>query len=328
MLLFQNISSRNSLADGQEPSIYSKISYIQQLSLPIKFSEEVHMGLVGALIVIGCVFGGYLLGGGHLTVMWQPFELMIIGGAALGGMIIANSLTTVKMAFKMALGAIFGRGPQKRDYLDLLQLLFQLFQIFRKDGPQAVEKHIEEPNSSEIFKAYPTFLKNHHAVEFLCDTMKITLSADLSQYDVDDLLDTDIKVMHEEEHKAQHAIATVADGLPGLGIVAAVLGVVHTMGYLSAGVEKIGSMVGAALVGTFLGVLLCYGFVGPIANKIKSDIEDQGRYLAVIKAALVALQRGAPPLVCVEFARRSIYPSERPNFEEMDTATKETKKAA
>ena len=286
------------------------------------------MGFVGALIVTVCVFGGYLLEGGLLHVIIQPFEVMIIGGAALGGFIIANSMGTIKATFKMGLAAMLGKGPDKKAYLELLQMMFQLFQIFRKDGPQAVEKHIEEPEASEIFKTYPNFLKNHHAVEFLCDTMKITLSADLSQYDVDDLLDTDIKAMHEEEHKAQHAVQNVADSLPGLGIVAAVLGVVHTMSYLTAGVEKIGEMVGAALVGTFLGVLLCYGFLGPTAGKMGSDIDEQGRYLSVIKAAMVALQRGAPPLVCVEFARRSIYPAERPSFEEMDTATKELKKAA
>lgn len=286
------------------------------------------MGIVGILVVIFCVFGGFLFSGGHLHVMWQPFEVMIIGGAALGGFIIANNTSTIKATFKYVMQALLGKGPSKQDYLDLLQMLFQLFQIFRKDGPQAVEKHIEEPESSEIFKAYPNFLKNHHAVEYLCDTMKITLSADLTQYDVDDLLDQDIKVMHEEEHKSQHAVAQVADSLPGLGIVAAVLGVVHTMAYLNAGVEKIGSMVAAALIGTFLGVLFCYGFIGPIASKMNDDINVQGRYLMVIKAALVALQRGAPPLVCVEFARRSIYPHDRPTFEEMDEATKNTKKAA
>jgi chemotaxis protein MotA len=286
------------------------------------------MGIVGILVTTVCVFGGFLAAGGHLHVIWQPFEYIIIGGASLGGYIIANSMGTIKMSFKMMVHALIGGSPNKKVYLELLQMLFQLFQMFRKDGPQAVEKHIEEPESSEIFKAYPAFLKNHHAVEFLCDTMKITLSADLSQYDVDDLLDTDIKVMHEEEHKAQHAIQNVADGLPGLGIVAAVLGIVHTMAYLTAGVEKIGELVAAALIGTFLGVLMCYGFIGPIAGKMKMDIEDQGRYLSVIKSALVALQRGAPPLVCVEFARRSIYPTERPSFEEMDTATKEGKKAA
>ena len=207
-------------------------------------------------------------------------------------------------------------------------MLFQLFQIFRKDGPQAVERHIEEPEKSEIFKQYPSFLKNHHAVDFLCDTMKITLSADLSQYDVDDLLNDDIKVIHEEEHMAQHAINGIAEALPGLGIVAAVLGVVHTMGYLTAGTEKIGELIGAALIGTFFGVLMCYGFVGPTATKMGNDIAAEGRYLMVIKAALVALQRGAPPLVCVEYARRTIFPHDRPTFAEMDAATKGAKKAA
>lgn len=286
------------------------------------------MGFVGAIVVICCVFGGFLAAGGHLHVIWQPFEVLIIGGAALGGFIIANPMGTIKMAVSKAIHAMLGKPPSKKEYLELLQMLFQLFQIFRKDGPQAVEKHIEEPEGSEIFKAFPGFLKNHHAVDFLCDTMKITLSADLTQYDVDDLLDQDIKVAHAEEHAASHAVQTVGDALPGLGIVAAVLGIVHTMDYLDQGVQVIGSLVAAALVGTFLGVLMCYGFVGPISTKMNNDIEAEGRYLAVIKAALVALQRGAPPLVCVEFARRSIFPTERPSFEEMDTATKESKKAA
>lgn len=286
------------------------------------------MGFVGIIIVCVGVFGGYVLAGGHLHIVWQPFEIMIIFGAAFGGYVIGNPMSTVKMGFSKAIHALTSKGPSKKEYTELLQLLFQLFQIFRKDGPQAVEKHIEEPNSSDIFKAYPSFLKNHHAVDFLCDTMKITLSADLSQYDVDDLLDGDIKVMHEEEHAAQHAVANAGDGFPGLGIVAAVLGIVHTMGYLDQGAETIGAHVGAALIGTFLGVLANYGFIAPIALKMKNDIDCEGRYLSVMKAALVALQRGAPPLVCVEFARRQIYPHDRPTFEEMDTATKEGKKAA
>ncbi len=286
------------------------------------------MGFVGIFVVIFCVFGGFLFAGGHLHVIWQPFEVLIIFGAAIGGMIIGSKTSTLKMLIKQITHALSSKGVQKAQYLDLLQMLFQLFQIFRKDGPQAVEKHIEEPQSSEIFKAFPSFLKNHHAVDFLCDTMKITLSADLSQYDVDDLLDQDIKVAHEEEHEGQHALQSTADALPGLGIVAAVLGIVHTMSYLDQGVQTIGELVAAALIGTFLGVLFCYGFISPIAGKIKSDIDDEGRYLLVIKAALVALQRGAPPLVCVEFARRTVYPHVRPTFDEMDAASKEGKKAA
>lgn len=286
------------------------------------------MGIVGALIVLICVFGGYMMHGGHLGVVWQPTEIIIIFGAAVGGWVIANPTSTVKASVKMSIHAWFGKGPSKKEYLELLQMMFQLFQIFRKDGPQAVERHIEEPEKSEIFKQYPTFLKNHHAVDFLCDTMKITLSADLSQYDVDDLLDQDIKVIHEEEHSAQHAIQQIAEALPGLGIVAAVLGVVHTMGLLDQGTEVIGKSIGAALVGTFMGVMACYGFVGPTATKMGNDINAEGRYLQVIKSALVSLQRGAPPLVCVEYARRSIYPTDRPSFAELDAATKGVKKAA
>ncbi|CAN5475434.1 flagellar motor stator protein MotA [soil metagenome] len=286
------------------------------------------MGVVGALVVIACVFGAYAAHGGHLYVLWQPSEMVIIGGAAIGGLIIGNPVSTIKLAVSMALKGWIGKGPSKSDYLELMQLLFQLFQIFRKDGPQAVERHIEEPEKSEIFKAYPSFLKNHHAVDFLCDTMKITLSADLSQYDVDDLLTGDIKASHVEEHAASHGINGISEALPGLGIVAAVLGIVHTMGLLDQGSEVIGHSVGAALVGTFLGVLMCYGFVGPTVTKMNNDIEAEGRYLEVIKAALVALQRGSPPLVCVEFARRTILPHDRPSFAEVDAAAKGAKKAA
>lgn len=288
------------------------------------------MGYVGAIVVCICVFGGFVLAGGNLTPIMHaaPLELVIIFGAAIGGFIIGNPMKIIKLAMKMTTHSMAGAGPQKSEYVELLQMLFQIFQRFRKDGPQAIEAHIENPDKSDIFSAYPKFLKNHHAVHFLCDTMKITLSADLSPYDVDDLLDGDIKAAHAEEHAAQHAVQMIADGLPGLGIVAAVLGIVKTMSHLTEGVEKIGSLVGHALVGTMLGVFLAYGFFGPIATKILNDIEAEGRFLSVIKAAMVALQRGAPPLVCVEFARRTIAPNERPSFEEMDKATKESKKAA
>ncbi|MCE3010037.1 MAG: flagellar motor stator protein MotA [Proteobacteria bacterium] len=288
------------------------------------------MGFVGILVVFGMVFGGYLIAGGKMIVIIKaaPIEMMIIGGAALGAYLIANPMKIIKMGFSMGIKALTKKGPSKEEYVQLLQMLFQLFQLFRKDGPQAVEKHIENPDKSEIFTAYPSFMHNHHAVHYLCDTMKITLSADLSPYDVDDLLDFDLKAIHSEEHQAQHAVQTVADGFPGLGIVAAVLGIVKTMDYLTAGVEVIGAKVAAALVGTMLGVFGAYGLIGPIASKMNADIEAEGRYLGCIKAAMVSLQKGAPPLVCVEYARRSIQPEERPTFDEMDKATKEIKKAA
>jgi chemotaxis protein MotA len=288
------------------------------------------MGYVGIIVVFVMVFGAFLLQGGNLSVILKsaPLEMMIIGGAALGAYIIGNPMKVIKAGFKLSLKAMTSKGPQKKEYLDLLQMLFQLFQTFRKEGPQGVEKHIENPEQSDIFKAYPTVMKNHHATHFICDTMKMTLSTDLSPYDVDDLMDGDIKAIHAEEHMAQHAIQMVADGFPGLGIVAAVLGIVKTMSHLTEGVEKIGSLVAGALVGTMLGVFGAYGLIGPTAIKIGADIEAEGRYLGCIKAAMVALQRGAPPLVCVEYARRSIMPEERPSFEELDKATKDIKKAA
>ncbi|UXR64385.1 flagellar motor stator protein MotA [Bdellovibrio bacteriovorus] len=288
------------------------------------------MGFVGIIVVFVMVFGGFLLAGGHMSVILKaaPLELMIIGGAALGAYIIANPMKIIKAGFKMSIKAMTAKGPQKQDYVELLQMMFQLFQAFRKEGPQGIEKHIEEPDKSDIFKAYPSFMHNHHAVHFLCDTMKITLSAEMSPYDVDDLLDADIKAIHHEEHMAVHAVQTVADGFPGLGIVAAVLGIVKTMGHLTEGVEKIGALVAGALVGTMLGVFGAYGLIGPTATKMGADIDSEGRYLQCIKAAMVALQRGAPPIVCVEYARRSIMPEERPSFEEIDKATKEIKKAA
>ena len=287
------------------------------------------MGFLGIIVVFVMVFGGFILAGGHMSVILKsaPLELMIIGSAALGAYIIGNPMKTVKMGLKLALKAMTSKGPQKKDYLELLQMMFQLFQVFRKEGPQGIEKHIENPDQSDIFKAYPSVNKHHHAVAFICDTMKMTLSADLSPYDVDDLLDGDIQAIHAEEHMAQHAVQMAADGFPGLGIVAAVLGIVKTMAHLTEGVEKIGGLVAGALVGTMLGVFGAYGFIGPTATKMSADIDAEGRYLKCIKAAIVALQRGSPALVCIEYARRSITPEERPTFDELDKATKEIKKA-
>ncbi|MGZ3742923.1 MAG: flagellar motor stator protein MotA [Pseudobdellovibrionaceae bacterium] len=288
------------------------------------------MGFVGILLVFATVFGGYMAGGGkmHVIIEAAALEMVIIGGAAFGAYVVANPMKIIKMGIKLSIKAMTAKGPQKKDYVELCQMLFQVFQVLRKEGPQGIEKHIENPEQSEIFKAYPSFMHNHHAVHFLCDTMKITLSAELSQYDVDDLLSADIKGIHAEEHLAQHAVTAVAGGFPGLGIVAAVLGIVKTMGHLTEGTEVIGEHVAHALVGTMLGVFCAYGLIEPTATKMAADIEAEGRYLEVIKAAMIACQRGAPPIVCVEFGRRSIMPEERPSFDEIDKATKEIKKAA
>lgn len=288
------------------------------------------MGFVGAIIVSVAVWGGYLIAGGKMApiIKAAPIECFIIFGAAAGAYVIANPMKTIKEGAKRGIAAFTKTGPTKAAYVELLQLMFQLFQAYRKEGPQGVEKHIENPEQSPIFAAYPSFLKNHHATDFLCDTLKIVLSTDLSPYDVEDLLTVDIKSAHSEEHKAQGAIQAVADGLPGLGIVAAVLGIVKTMAHLNDGPDVIGSMVASALVGTMLGVYAAYGYVGPLATKVSNDIDIEGRYLEVIKMALIALQKGAPPLVCVEYARRTIFPHDRPSFNELDQATKDVKNKA
>ena len=276
------------------------------------------MGFIGALIVIVCVLGGFILSGGHLHVLWQPFEVLIIGGSAFGGMMIANSLSTVKLIFKLSIKAIMDHGPGKRDYMDLLQAMFKIMQLFKKHGAQMVERHVEEPLMSDIFKNFPGFIKKEEVVGFFCDTMKLVLSSDLPSYDVEELLEVDIETIFSEKKAAQHAIQCTADALPGLGIVAAVLGIVHTMQYLDQGFQTIGALVAAALVGTFLGVLLCYGFVAPLASKVQHEIEEEVQYLRVVKAALVALQKNLSPVVCVEFGRRVIIPHKRPSFEELD----------
>lgn len=280
------------------------------------------MGFVGIITVVVCVIAGYVLHHGKLGILFQPTEVLIIFGALIGSFLITAPLPKVIAMVKMSIRALTNSGYKKEAYIELIGMMFNLFQTFRKDGPQAVEAHVEAPDKSDIFSKAPIFLKNHHAVHYLCDTLKITLSADLSPLDVDELLDQDLKAIHEEEHESQHILNAGSEALPGLGIVAAVLGIIITMGKLDQGTEVIGMSVAAALVGTFLGVLACYGFLGPLAAKITSDINDDGFYLKAIKSALIANQKGAPPLVCVDYARRAVPPMVRPSFDEMDEATK------
>jgi chemotaxis protein MotA len=276
--------------------------------------------IVGAITVIATVFGGYLIEGGHLAVLIQPIEIMIIGGAALGSLLISAPLSLVKNIVVMSLGTLKGNGPSKADYLELLLLLFELCKT-AKANPLSLEPHVETPDNSEIFKRYPGVLKNHHAVHFICDTLKVQISSPMSPYDLDDLMDTDISAAHAEEHRVPATVQRIGDAMPGLGIVAAVLGVVITMGKLSQGKEVIGHSVASALVGTFLGILISYGFMQPLAAKIEENLNNDGKYLYVIKAALLAFAKECSPKVCVEFARRTINPEVRPDFHEVDSAT-------
>lgn len=278
------------------------------------------LAIIGALVVSISVFGGYMLEGGHIAVLYQPIELLIIGGAAAGSLLIASSPAVLKMIVAQIMGVFKSHVPTKDAYMELLALLFELTKT-AKANPLSIEAHVDNPEASEIFKKYPGVLHNHHAVSFLCDTLKVQLSGSMSPYDLEDLMNADIEIMHSEELKGPALVTKVGDAMPGLGIVAAVLGVVITMGKLTMGKEVIGHSVAAALVGTFLGILLSYGFIQPLATKIESNLALEGKFIDVIKQCLLAFAKNCGPKVCVEFARRSIPMEVRPTFQEVDQAT-------
>jgi chemotaxis protein MotA len=280
---------------------------------------------VGAIVVLGGVLTGFVLEGGHIMALNQPMELLIIGGAAMGALLISTPLPVLKGIIRQTKGAI-GSSLQKQDYLDLLVMMFEIFNVARKDGLIGLENHIEHPRESEILKRYPKFLKNQHAVAFFVDTMRVIISGAVQPHDLEDLMDEDIDILHEEEERPSNALNSTADSLPGLGIVAAVLGVVITMAAIDGPPAEIGHKVAAALVGTFLGILGCYGFVGPLAASLKHRLNDGKQYLACMKHALLAFHKGVAGIIAVEFARRSLYAEVRPEFIELEKACNETKK--
>ena len=280
---------------------------------------------IGALIVIGGVLGGYTMHGGKILALNQPSELLIIGGAAIGALLISTPLSVVKGIFGQLKQSLAG-GLKKKDYLDLLVMMFEIFNVARKDGLIGLESHVEHPEESEIFKRYPNFLKNHHAVAFFADTMRVVISGAVQPHDLEDLMESDIETLHEEEMRPSDALSSMADALPGLGIVAAVLGVVITMAAIDGPPEEIGHKVAAALVGTFLGILSSYGFVGPLAASLKHRMNDTRQYLNCMKHALLSFHKGVAGVIAVEFARRSLYAEVRPGFIELEKACNETKK--
>ena len=280
---------------------------------------------IGALVVFGSVLGGFVLEGGHILALNQPLEALIIGGAALGALFISTPFQVVKAIISQLIGCM-GGGLGKKDYLELLVMMFEIFNIARKDGLIGLESHVEHPEESEIFQRYPKFLKNHHAVNFFADTMRVIISGAVQPMDLEDLMDNDIEIMHEEEERPSSALNSVADALPGLGIVAAVLGIVITMGVIDGPPEQIGHKVGAALVGTFLGILGSYGFIGPLAGAMKHRLNDDKQYLTCMKLALLSFHKGVAGTISVEFARRSLFAEVRPSFTELEDACNEAKK--
>jgi chemotaxis protein MotA len=268
------------------------------------------------------VIGGFIMSHGQVGVLIQPNEFIVIGGAAGGAFLISNPMNVVKASIAAMLGLLKPNPYNEKSYGELLKVLYDVFQKARKDGLVGLEAHIEDPHKSDIFKKYAFFSHHHHAMSFLCDTLKVLLTGTVENHNLAEILDMDLEKMHEEEHQIPGALSAVGDALPGFGIVAAVLGVVITMGSIGGSAAAIGEHVAAALVGTFLGILLSYGVVNPIAKAIDNRQRAEGVYMMCIRTALLAFARGDSPMTCVEFARRNIEPVDRPTFAELEGLTR------
>jgi len=279
--------------------------------------------IVGILIVFGCVIAGYLMEKGNMAVLVQPAELIIILGAAIGTVLTANPMHILKKIAAGLTGVIKGSPFPKKRYIDTLKMLFDLLAKSRKEGAIAIEGDVEDPKKSPIFSKYPAFLKDHHACEFVCDTMRMAITGGVSAFDVDQMMELDMEVHHHSANQPSQALNSMADALPGLGIVAAVLGVVVTMGSLGGPPEEIGHKVAAALVGTFLGILLCYGMVGPLASNMSKNVDEEHSYYHVLRVVMLAFIKGTAPIMAVEMGRRAIPGHSRPSFAEVEKACRE-----
>jgi chemotaxis protein MotA len=276
--------------------------------------------LIGVVVVIACVLGGYVAMGGHIAVLIQPFEFVIIAGSAMGAFIIGNPKWILGRAAKSIGQAMKGPAYKKEHYLELLSLLYQILKLAKAKGMLTLEPHVENPNESELFANFPHFHGNHHAVTFLCDYLRLISLGTENAYELEALMDEEIETHHHEHTQVASAIQTMADGMPALGIVAAVLGVIKTMGAITEPPEVLGKLIGGALVGTFLGVFLSYGFIGPIASTLKATYEAETKYLQCIRAALLAYVQGYAPAIAVEFARKALLTDVRPTFYEVEEA--------
>lgn len=285
------------------------------------------IAIIGFVIVTVAVIGGYLLEGGNLSVIFQPVELMIIGGAAVGGFIIASPMKVIKSTGS-SIARIFSNKPKtKQDYIDLLRMINGIFYKIRQQGLVSIESDVDAPEQSPLFTDYPQILKNHTAINLITDTLRTVMTTTIAPHELEALIDQELEAFHEELMAPAHSVSTVADGLPGLGIVAAVMGVVLTMGKIKEPPEVLGASIGAALVGTFTGVLLCYGYVGPMAKNMEFIVNEDLQYLNVIKVALLSfIGGGAAPKVAVEFGRRVVPVEAKPSFIEMEDALRSAKK--
>jgi chemotaxis protein MotA len=285
--------------------------------------------IIGSLVVVGCIVGGFMAEGGHILALWHPFEVVIIVGAAIGAFLISNPMKVVKASVRGALSLPRGPRYKREDYVSLLQLLYDILVKMRKEGVMAIERDTEAPQDSALFKKYPKVLADHHMVEFITDCLRLIVGGNLDPHELESLLEYELETHHKEAHEPAHAVQKVADAMPGFGIVAAVLGIVNTMSALDgADTATIGHKVGAALVGTFLGILVSYGFIGPIAAAMEHLAGEEAKAFEVVKMALVASVRGYAPPVAVEFARKLLFSEVRPTFSDLEAHLKGKPKPA
>jgi chemotaxis protein MotA len=280
--------------------------------------------IIGYLVAIGCIFGGYIIHGGNIGVVLHalPIELMVIGGGAIGAFVVNNQPKVLKSTLKLLPSAFKGSKYTKARYLELMALLYDILQKARKDGLMSIEKDVETPQDSPIFQKYPKLASDHHVVEFTTDYLRMMVSGNLNAHEIEALMESEIDTHHSEAHAPVAAIARLAGGLPAFGIVAAVLGVVNTMGSVGQPPAVLGGMIGSALVGTFLGILLAYGIVEPLGGLLEQKVEDGSKELQCIKTTLLASMQGYNPTTAIEFGRKVLFSTERPSFSELETYVK------
>jgi chemotaxis protein MotA len=283
--------------------------------------------IIGYVVICGTIFGGYAMAGGHLGGLWQPLEVLMIFGGAIGAFVVGNDNKAIKATMK-ALPSVFkGSKFTKALYMDLLALLFEILSKIRKEGMMSIEKDVEDPESSALFGKYPNILHDHHLVEFITDYLRLMVSGNMDAFQVENLMDNEIETHHMEGHVPAHCVAKMGDALPAFGIVAAVMGVVHTMESLHLPPNELGVLIGHALVGTFLGILLAYGFVGPLSGLLEQKLEESTKMFQTVKVTLLASLNGYAPAIAVEFGRKVLYSTERPGFAELEDHVKAARAA-
>lgn len=276
--------------------------------------------IIGYLLAMGCIFGGYMLHGGNIQVILKalPTEMMVIGGGALGAFVVNNQTKVIKATFRAIPAVLKSSVHTKKSHLELMALLFDILQKARKEGLMSIEQDVDAPNESKLFQSYPNILNDHHLTEFLTDYLRMMVSGNLNSHEIEALIDSELETHHQESHAPIAAVGRVAAGLPAFGIVAAVLGVINTMGSVGQPPAVLGAMIGSALVGTFLGILLAYGVVEPLGGLMEQQAEDRNKKFLCVKATLLASMQGYNPTTCIEFGRKVLFSTERPTFSEME----------